>query len=65
MRAFKEVEVGRGKAFVMVDGWKNEEERELLQRWVLTARTILSAEEWISLADEAGYTGATPLNPLS
>ena len=67
LRAFKEVErVGRGKAFVMVDGWKNEEERELLQRWVLTARTILSAEEWISLMDEAGYTGDYAFwNPLS
>ncbi len=58
LRALAEVErVHRGKAFVMVDGWKNEKERELLQHWVLTARTMLSAEEWVALMDEAGYTG--------
>lgn len=67
LRAFAEVErVRRGRAFVMVDGWKNEDEREHLQRWVLTARTMLSAEDWISLMDEAGYTGDYAFwNPLT
>lgn len=67
IRAFAELErVCRGNAFVMVDGWKNDEERELLQRWVLTARTMLSAEDWIALMDEAGYTGDYAFwNPLS
>jgi hypothetical protein len=49
-----------------VDGWTNEEERELLQRWVLTAYTMLSAEDWLDLMAEAGYTGDYALwNPLS
>jgi ubiquinone/menaquinone biosynthesis C-methylase UbiE len=67
VRAFAELErVRKGPAFVMVDGWKNEEERELLHRWVLTARTMLSAEDWIALMDEAGYTGDYAFwNPLS
>lgn len=67
LRALAEVErVRRGHAFVMVDGWKDEDEREHLQRWVLTARTMLSAEEWISLMDEAGYTGDYAFwNPLT
>lgn len=67
IRAFAELErVGRGKAFVMVDGWKNDEERELLLRWVLTARTMLSASDWVAVMEEAGYTGDYAFwNPLS
>ena len=67
LRAFSEIQrVCGGNAFVMVDGWKNEEERELLERWVLTAQTMLSADDWIALMDEAGYTGDYAFwNPLS
>ena len=58
--------MSRGNAFVMVDGWKNADERELLQRWVLTARTMLSAEDWLTLMAEAGYEGDYAFwNPLS
>ena len=66
LRAFAEVErVCRGHAFIMVDGWKNEEERTLLQRWVLTARTMLSAGDWVALMNESGYTGDYAFwNPL-
>jgi ubiquinone/menaquinone biosynthesis C-methylase UbiE len=67
LRAFAELQrVSRGNAFVMVDGWKNAEEQELLQRWVLTARTMLSAEDWLVLMAEAGYEGDYAFwNPLS
>ena len=41
----------------MVDGWRNKIEKANLEAWVLTAQTILSAEKWIDLFDEAGYTG--------
>ena len=66
LRAFAEIErVHRGKAFIMVDGWRTREEQELLQRWVLTAQTMLSAEDWITLMNEAGYTGDYAFwNPL-
>ena len=67
LRAFAEIQrVCRGNAFVMVDGWKNVEEMELLQLWVLTARTMLSAEDWLALMAEAGYEGDYAFwNPLS
>jgi len=67
LRAFAEIQrVSRGRAFVMVDGWKNTEEQELLQRWVLTARTMLSAEDWLIVMAEAGYEGDYAFwNPLS
>ena len=66
-RAFAEVQrVTRNHAFVMVDGWKNEEERILLEQWVLTAYTMLSADDWIALMRGAGYTGDYCFwNPLS
>ena len=57
-RALREIErVSRGSAFVMVDGWNTPQEQQLLMEWVLTARTMLSSEEWITLMVEAGYTG--------
>jgi len=67
VRAFSEImRVSRGDAFVMVDGWKNAEEQEMLQRWVLTARTMLSAEDWLVLMAEADYEGDYAFwNPLS
>ncbi|MDO8307712.1 MAG: class I SAM-dependent methyltransferase [Actinomycetota bacterium] len=67
VRAFAEIQrVSRGSAFVMVDGWKNTEEQELLQRWVLTARTMLSSDDWLVLMAEAGYEGDYAFwNPLS
>jgi ubiquinone/menaquinone biosynthesis C-methylase UbiE len=56
--ALKEIErVSRGSSFVMVDGWKTDEEKELLDKWVLTAKTILSESEWVKLFKEANYTG--------
>jgi len=56
--ALKEIErVSRGCSFVMVDGWKTDEEKDLLEKWVLTARTILSESEWVKLFKEAEYTG--------
>lgn len=66
LRAFAEIQrVSRGSAFVMVDGWKSAEERAMLQRWVLTARTMLSAEDWLTLMAEAGYKGDYAFwNPL-
>lgn len=56
--ALKEIErVSRGKSFVTVDAFRNEEEEERMYEWNLTAQTILSVGEWIKLFDEIGYTG--------
>jgi ubiquinone/menaquinone biosynthesis C-methylase UbiE len=51
------VRVSRGNSFVMVDGWRTELEREALKSWVLTARTVLSVDQWLELFQEAGYHG--------
>lgn len=56
--ALKEIDrVSRKHAFITVDAYRNEEEKEAMFAWNLTAKTILSVSEWIALFKEAGYTG--------
>jgi SAM-dependent methyltransferase len=49
--------VSRGKSFVTVDAFSSEEERTRMMAWNLTAKTILSVEEWVELFHEVGYEG--------
>jgi SAM-dependent methyltransferase len=49
--------VSRRHAFVQVDAWRNERERENLFNWVLTAETLKSADDWVEFFKEAGYDG--------
>lgn len=58
VRALSEIErVSKGNSFIMVDGWRNIEEQHRMESWVLTAKTMLSADEWIQVFQEAKYTG--------
>lgn len=57
-QALREIErVSRGKSFITVDAYRNDEEKKRMFAWNLTAKTIMSVEEWITFFDEAGYTG--------
>jgi ubiquinone/menaquinone biosynthesis C-methylase UbiE len=57
-QALKEImRVTRQHAFVVVDAWRSEEERERLQKWVLTAQTYMHADDWLKLFKEVDYTG--------
>lgn len=49
--------VQRRGAFVTVDAYRNAEEKARMDAWNLTARTILSVDDWKNLFAEAGYTG--------
>ena len=49
--------VSRKHAFVMVDAFRSEQQRQAMLQWVLTAETMLSTEDWLKLFAEAGYTG--------
>lgn len=56
--ALKELErVSRGHSYITVDAWRNEEERENLYKWVLTAETMMHVDDWKRLFDEVSYTG--------
>ena len=57
-RSLQEIQrVSRGSAFVMVDAYRTDAEREAMLSWVLTAQTMLHVEDWLRLFAEAGYTG--------
>ncbi|RXJ66622.1 methyltransferase type 11 [Halarcobacter ebronensis] len=57
-KALKEIErVSKGKSFITVDAYRNEEEKEAMYAWNLTAKTIMSVEEWKNFFKEVGYTG--------
>jgi len=56
--ALQEIErVSRGKSFITVDAYRNEDEKKRMFAWNLTAKTIMSVDEWIALFEEVGYTG--------
>ncbi|RTL57750.1 MAG: class I SAM-dependent methyltransferase [Rhodocyclaceae bacterium] len=58
IRALREIErVSRKHSFITVDAYRNEEEKEAMFAWNLTAKTILSVDEWLDLFAEAGYSG--------
>lgn len=57
-QALREIErVARRGAFVTVDAYRDEDERQRMMAWNLTAKTIMHVDEWIAFFDECGYTG--------
>jgi len=58
IKALKEIErVSSEKSFITVDAYRNNEEKEIMMAWNLTAKTILHVDDWVELFREAGYTG--------
>jgi len=56
--ALREVErVSRGGSYITIDAWRNDQEKENLFKWVLTAETMMHVDDWKKLFDEVGYTG--------
>ena len=55
--AVKEIErVGKNK-YVVVEGYRNEDELFNLECWALTCESFFKPQEWIWLFNEFGYTG--------
>ena len=56
--ALQEIErVSKGKSFITVDAYHNEDEEEAMLSWNLTAKTIMHVDEWKVFFDEVGYSG--------
>ena len=56
--ALREIErVQRKGAFVTVDAYRTEEEKRRMYAWNLTARTIMSVDDWVAFFRKVGYTG--------
>ena len=57
-KALQEIErVSKGKSFITVDAYRNNEEKEKMYAWNLTAKTIMSVNEWIKFFKEINYSG--------
>jgi SAM-dependent methyltransferase len=58
VRALREIQrLSRGRAFVQVDSYHNEQQRQLFLDWVLTAEFHDYPDVWREVFVEAGYTG--------
>ena len=57
-KALQEIErVSKKHSYITVDAYRNEEEKERMYNWNLTAKTIMSVDEWQIFFKEIGYTG--------
>jgi ubiquinone/menaquinone biosynthesis C-methylase UbiE len=57
-KALQEIDrVSRGKAFITVDAYRNDEEKERMLQWALTAKTIMHVDDWKQFFDDIGYQG--------
>jgi SAM-dependent methyltransferase len=58
IKALKEIQrVSKKNSFITVDAYRNDEEKEIMYSWNLTAKTILHVDDWKILFEEVGYTG--------
>ena len=49
--------VSKGNAFITVDAFNNDYEKERMYAWNLTAKTIMSVDEWIKFFKKTDYNG--------
>jgi len=57
-KAIKEiVRVSKKGSFITVDAYSNEEEKKRMYEWNLTAKTIMSTDEWKKIFKECEYKG--------
>jgi SAM-dependent methyltransferase len=57
-QAVREIErVSAAHAYIQVDSWLTEQQRQDFERWQLTAVTYFDPDGWRRLFEEVGYTG--------
>jgi len=49
--------VGKGKSFITLGAYRNEQERRLYNMWTVLGASILHVDEWVEVLRHAGYTG--------
>lgn len=49
--------VSRKHKFIKVGAYRNEDEKESLDKWNVVAKTFMYCHEWVELFQEVGYTG--------
>ena len=57
-RALQEIErVSRKDKYIILDAYRNNEQKERMLKWNLTAKTILNVDDWVEMFNKCGYTG--------
>ena len=56
-QSLKEIQRVSRNAFITVDAWRTEEEKERMGAWNKTALTYMHVDAWKKLFDETGYKG--------
>ncbi len=57
-QALREIQrVKRKYSFITVDAYRDDQGREKMEMWNLTAKTFMHVDEWVKLFKEVGYTG--------
>lgn len=56
-QAIKEIQRVAENAFITIDAWRNDDEKERMHKWNLTAETYMHVDDWKKLFTEVGYTG--------
>lgn len=57
-KALREIQrVSKKNSFITVDAFRNKEEEKLMYAWNLTAKTIMSVNDWIKFFAKNGYKG--------
>jgi len=44
-------------SFITLDAYRNFEEKERMEAWNLTAKTVMHVDKWVELFKDVGYTG--------
>ena len=58
VRALLEIErVTKRGSFITLDAYRNNEERDRMEAWNLTAKTVMQVDEWKQFFNDIGYTG--------
>ena len=58
IKSIKEISrVSKKNSFITVDAFRNDEEKKRMYEWNLTAKTILSVDDWKSLFKKVNYKG--------
>ena len=58
IQCLKEIQrVSKGKSFITLGSYTNEESFKLFRNWTLLGTTILHEKEWVEVLKHVGYTG--------
>lgn len=56
-QALREIQRIGKNAFITLDAWRNDEEKQRMDKWNLTAQTFMHVDNWKRLFKEVGYKG--------